>query len=254
MCPKPDVLYETGEAEPLLAEATAAWPSLDEPLPEEISELCRFAFIRATETGRRAESQLWRARAMTSAMLSDARHTVAGLLLPHYMTILAQAQEDPDAPSAAQSYDTARLVLDEMKRLIPPGSSHWKRLFARLFHDKRALSYLLEATKGGPPIQGQRHLLEKAADDYRTALPHTEGPGRRGELKVRGNLALVQYLLTAHAEGEGEGRHQEAREETATIRDSATKAGYGDVARWATLNHVVMTRGEFVGWSPYEVL
>lgn len=226
------------------------WPkSLNAPLKNGAGELFRYTFIRSREEGLVAQ-HLWRARALASAVICNERDTAAGLILQTYFGATAMALEGK-ALDAVHGYRQARLILDEIKRLVPEKNTAWPRLYARLYHEKRGLSFLLEATGGRRPLPRSEALLRKARAEYRHAL--TFNPEGRDQLKVQAGLALVEYLeLALHPASPSASRPM--LDKTKAIHVAARKAGNRDVANWAATNLRVMQRRKFVGWVPYEIL
>lgn len=242
-------LYSANETEALFRLAHEEWSRAGEALPEGIGEVCRFAFIRAVQL-KRVDQFLWRARALAAAVITGARDTAAGLLLQPFFVATSFALDT----GAEHGHEQARLILDEMKRLVPEETPAWSVLFARLYHEKRAFSFLMEATGGGCPAAGSHGLLNAAEAEYDLALKRITGD-ERGTLKVQAGLALVRYLRLA---GEPPGGIEESKKpllaETRSIGSAATAAGFRDVAGWAAINEDVMSRGEFAGWTAYEVV
>ena len=247
-------LYDANDNEALFLLAKKNWPPSGQELPEGISEVCRYAFIRYTQTNQ-IDCHLWRARALTAAVMTGARDTAAGLLFQAFfqaIDIIVKKEQG----GHEHGFQTARMILDEMPRLLPADAPRWIRLFDRLFHEKRGFALVMEATGGGRPSPAGLLLLDEAETDYQAALTvAVAGEDARGALKVRGGLALARYLRLADdpAEVIAESKRP-LLEETRAIRSSAHEAGYRDVADWAAINADVMDRGEFVGWTPYEVV
>lgn len=239
-------LYSSNENEALFRLAESKWPPDGAALPDGIGEVCRFAFIRAVQLNQ-TDQHLWRARALAAAVLTGARDTAAGLLLQPFFVATSMALESGDAKGHVQ----ARLILDEIKRLVPENSPAWQALFARLYHEKRAVSFLMEGTGGGRPADPAGDSLRAAEAEYTLALQLTRDDPR-GTLKVQGGLALVRYLQLAHTPHAAGIARQ--RDETVSIQSAALAAGYRDVAGWAATNAGVMGRGEFTGWAAYEVV
>ena len=153
-------------------------------------------------------------------------------------------------------FEQARLILDEMTRLLPEDSPRWEELFARLYHDKRAFAFLMEGSGGGRPKCDGLGLLDEAEAEYRRAeAVALAGNDERATLKVRGALALVGYLrLAAESEAVAAEAIEPYAEATRAIAAAAREAGYRDVEEWAGINAEVMERGEYTGWTAYEVV
>lgn len=242
-------LYDDNDNDALFELADVNWPPVGGDLPAGIAEVCRYAFIRHREA-QDVDEHLWRACALSAAVLTHARDTAAGLLLPAFFATVDVTVKQ-ELGGHEHGYEQARLILEEIKRLVPDGAPR-SRLFARLYHEKRAYSFLIEGTgRGRPSGVGMERLKEAEAECY---LARDYVRSARGTLKVRGDLALVHYLLLADKSAE---EIAEAKtpflEETRKVRDAATAADYRDVVSWASPNVEVMERGEFVGWVPYEV-
>jgi hypothetical protein len=246
-------LYDANDNDALFRLATLNWPPLGVELPPGIGEVCRYAFIRSVQMNQ-IDQHLWRARAMTAAVMSGARDTAAGLLLQAFFVAMAITVRREQS-GYEHGFEQARMILDEMTRLLPADAPRWSELFARLYHDKRAFAWLMEGSGGGRPAPEGLGMLDEAEAEYRRAEALAEGQNERGALKVRGGLALVRYLRLAIEPGADSVKAmRRLAEETRTIAASAREAGYRDVEDWAVINADVMERGEFVGWTSYEVV
>jgi len=243
-------LYSENKTEELLSYARAIWPDEGADFPEGVGEVCRFAFIRSYELGL-IDQHLWRARGNAAAIIEGAPYTTACLTLQPFFAAVDHAVKGTQR-GHERGFDQAREILDLVTRLVP--HTHPRaQLARRLRREKLAYSYLMEATKGGPPDQSAASVIERAEAEYKRALEEAQGDDR-GALKVRGSLALVGYLKLA-------GRSREAAvddkkpfiEETLDILNKAVQAGYDDVVGWAATNLAVMAKGLFEGWAPYDV-
>ena len=97
-------------------------------------------------------------------------------------------------------------------------------------------------------------MLDEAEAEYLLAQD-VAGKDERAALKIRGDLALVRYLRLADDPAEVIAESKRPfLDETTAIRSSAAEAPYRDVEGWAAVNAEMMDRGEFVGWTPYEVV
>lgn len=240
-------LYDLNDDDALFRLAETHWPDVGQPLPPGIADVCRLAFARALQRGR-SDHTLWRARAMSASVLTGARDTAAGLVLQPFFVATEQALE-----GAENGHVHARGILEEVRRLVPDDTEAWSRLYARLYHEKRGFSFLMEATGGGAPRPGAGPLLGSAEAALAQALEHNRNDAR-GNCKVRGALALVRYLrLTAEPEEVVEERKEPFLEETRAVLKAASQAGHRDVEAWAEVNAGVMSRGEFTGWIAYEI-
>ena len=247
--------YNKNDHAALFALARKSWAPVGEELPAGgVGEACRFAFIRARQHGT-VDRHLWEARALTAAVVQGAPETAAGLLFPHFMAAIEMALRGNKAVEGG-AHEQARAIPDEMKRLVPEDDPAWSRSLGRLYHEKRGFSFLMEARSaeaGEPPATD---ILRSAEKEYLKALEYLEALDEgtsdpRGELKVRGGLALVCYLRWM-------GTSQEETSawfaETQEIQAAAERAGFSDVARWAAGKLEVMERGDTSGWFPYEVV
>lgn len=241
-------LYDLNDDDALFRLAETHWP--DEVaglLQSGIAEVCRLACVRAKQKGR-SDHTLWRARAMSAAVLTGARDTAAGLVLQPFFVATAQALD-----GAENGHVHARGILEEMRRLVPDDTEAWSRLYARLYYEKRGFSFLMEASGGAFPRPGAGLLFDLAEAALLEALEHNRNDPR-GSCKLRGSLALVRYLcLVGEPEEDVAERKKAFLEETRAVLGAATEAGYRDVEAWAEVNAGVMSRNEFVGWVAYEV-
>jgi hypothetical protein len=241
--------YDDNDNEALFELANVNWPPIGDDLPAGIAEVCRYAFIRHHEA-HHIDEHLWRARALSAAVLTGARDTVAGLLLPPFFaTVDITAKQEMSGYE--HGYEQARLILEEVKRLVPDDAPR-SQLFSRLYHEKRGYSFLVEGTGRARPSAAGMERLREAEVECSLARSYVKSP--RGTLKVRADLALIRYLLLAETPAQ---EFAEAKmpflDETKSIREAAAAAGYDDVEGWAATNSDVMERGEFVGWVQYEV-
>ena len=248
-------LYNESDDAALFALVAASWPPVGEELPAGgVGEACRFAFIRARQQGT-VDRHLWEARALTAAVDQGARETAAGLLFPHFMAAIEMALRGEKAVEVG-GHEQARAILDEMKRLVPEDDPVWTRRLGRLYHEKRGFSFLMEARSAEAGEQPATDILRSAEKEYLKALEYLKArdDGRsdpRGELKVRGDLALVCYHRCVGTTLE---ETSAWLAETQGIQRAAERAGFRDVARWAAGNVEVMERGDTSGWFPYEVV
>lgn len=244
-------LYTANDNDALFHLAEASWRPGDGELVPGAGEVARYAAIRARETNA-PEQHLWRARGLTAAVIFGARDTAAGLLLHPFFALTSIAVEKSEG--ASHAHEVARAILEEMKKLVPEDSPAWSSLFGRLYHEKRAYSFLMEASATGLPGSADPGLLGNAEDEYRLALERAAGDPR-GTLKVRGGLALVGYLRSAtEPEPTTPIPTGTYLDETREIRRKAAEEGFDDVEKWAATNERVMERGQLTGWTPYEVV
>lgn len=244
-------LYRENRHKKLYKLAKDNWPALDKKLPPRVSEVCRYAMIRTHEEGK-IETHLWRARALTGAVLSRNRETGAGLLLHGFFLVVALARVQPLKAQKVRAYKIARAILEEMKRLVPVGSREWNMYVGELYHGKLGFALLREATSENDPAKWARKRLKEAVREFKAALVLTK-KGGRGALKLMGYVKLAEYLMLGTAKGNVRAEQDRLCEETSRIREEAKKAGYKDVERWAGENEKVMRGGGYVGWKPYDV-
>jgi hypothetical protein len=241
-------LYDANDNEGLFQLARDSWPEApDASFPEGVGvgEVCRYAFIRYRDVNM-IDQHLWRARALSAAVLDGARDTGAGLLLTAFFAAIEETVNG-EREGHEHGYEQARDILREMRRLVPDGAPRCK-LYERLYHEKRAYAFVMEATHGGQPRRASGPLLVQAVADYQRAEQLAVG-NERALLKVRGGLALARYLLGAADEDQ-----IPCLEQTTQVLHLASAAGYADVERWASINVDAMSRGDFIGWTAYEVL
>jgi len=242
-------MYDNNQTEALYQLAADNWPAIGAELPAGIAEVCRYTFIRHAEA-HEIDQHLWRARALSAAVITGARDTAAGLLLQAFF-VTVDVTVKQEQGGYEHGYEDARSILEEINRLVPEGAPR-SQLFARLYHEKRAYSFLIEGTGRGRPSTAGMERLRQAEAECLLARDYVRSP--RGTLKVRGDLALVRYLLLAEkTTAEIEEAKKPFLEETIAVRDAAAAADYRDVVSWASPNVEVMERGDFVGWVPYEV-
>lgn len=243
--------FHANDSEALFRLATESWPPVGEELPEGIGEVCRYAFVRYVEADQ-IDQHLWRARALTAAVITGARDTAAGLLRSNFLVAIYAALRGEQSGHES-GFEQARGILDEMKRLVPDGAPH-SQAYNKIYHAHRAVSYLLEGTGGGRPSSAGRRLLDKAEAEYVLAQ-EVAFHDARSALKTRGDLALVRYLRLVDEPAEVIAESKKPfLDETVAVRSSADEAPYRDVEGWAATNAGVMDRGEFEGWLPYEVV
>lgn len=215
--------YETGQDQRLIQLAESIWPQPDDELPSGIAEVCRYARIATRRQRDFVAQEVWAARALTAAVLTDVRDTAAGLLLPHFFGLVEEG-----------AYEAAREVLGEMARLITPDHPR-SRLFMRLYHEKLAYSFLAE------------EQFEQAQEQYSTALVHCAADDDpRGVLKVQGGAALASYLSRCVDT-------KACLDEMERILSEAKSQGFADVVLSAEQNIDLMNGGEYGGWHPFEV-
>ena len=247
-------LHDENRNDELFAFAAEKWPQTDQPLPEGISEVCRYAFRRAQ--GLRLSNQhLWRARALTAAVLQRNLETAAGLVQQAFFVAIIRAR-DGDEDGRDLRYDQAREILNEIRRLVPEGTPQWDDPWAGLYWEKRAFSYLWQATEGGRPRPEWEAALVQAEDEYQHAIDLAGDDDRRA-LKVRAGCALARYLRCAVWAGPDEeiaARKAECLTATEAVSSRAAEIGYPGVERRAAVNCEVLRRREFEGWDPYEDL
>lgn len=220
-------LYEAGQHDELWALADHLWAEQGDEPSTDVAEVCFFARTAYARAGQWGAAGLWGARAMVASILSGSRMTGARLLLPEFFRL--QAQGSPIE---------ARQVLHEMTRLVnvdDPDQGSQVQVFARLYHEKLATSFLLEGD------------FDEAIAHYREALDRSQDDPR-GHLKVRGGLALATYLSAT-----SDGSATQFRGILTEIRDAAEEQGFPDVVADAT-HDLGWLAGDEDDWRPFEVL
>ncbi len=235
-----DDLHAAGKNEELLALAKKLWPtSSSDPLPDGVAEVCRLARVAAlrlrdsppaggpTSPEFSVEVDLWEAHGLTAAVLSHATHVVAGFLLPRFYTLCDMG-----------AFSAAREVVDDMLRLVAPGSDQrpFERVVRRFCSEKRAYSYFLEGR------------FADALQCYHEALAHTT-PGMRAALKVQGGLALTEFMASAR----GNENREKLRDTLQIVAADAQVGGFPDVAEWATRNLAQVDAGTADAPIPFEL-
>ncbi|MEW5982595.1 MAG: hypothetical protein AB1806_09515 [Acidobacteriota bacterium] len=245
-------LYTDNHTAELFRLASERWPRVDAELEEGLDELCRFAFIRARDSDLVIDTEVYYARAIVAAVIRGARDTAACLIMRQFFTAMEHCRR---GNGGGDGYEKARGILDEMRRLVSEEDPAWASLVARLYYDKTAVVYLLEATggSGGKPRPGAEATLTMARKYLEYARPYGSGK-LRDRLKIDGQLALVGYLLGSYNLEQQEEVQREALRNTNTVLNEAREARLTDVVGWAEANRDVMTLGEYIGWIPYEVL
>lgn len=242
MTSRPDVEraeahFEGAEYAQLLKLASTMWPVAGKDLPIGMAEVCRFARISAYQMGNLAEMELWDARCIAASVLTAEPHTAALLLLPRYFAILRLAETaEPDAVHALAA--SARQVLDEQMRLLDDDSNRRpsSRLVRRIHHERRGYSFFVE-----------RCFVEAEAS-YLLALGLTTD-GSRSRLKVRGGLALCQYL----ADHSDDAEINRLLAEMLDVQRLALAGPFPDVEEAARINGAVMADRSVDGWVPFEM-
>lgn len=232
-------LYESGQFDALIASAEQHWPAApDGSIEAGAGELFRFASVAAWDRLKAAQAagddeaslvelagevEVLRTRAQVAAVLLDDRATAAGMLLPAFFALTDRG-----------SHARAREVLDAIPLLVPGHfTSDPPGVFARLFSEKRAYSFLVEG----------RYAEAEAA--YVEALARSV-QGSRGRLKVSGALALTRFLQRPHD------ADQPARE-MEDVRAAAARGGFPDVVRAAAANLALVREGRVEGWVAFEI-
>lgn len=198
-------------------------------LPAGIADMCFFTRNISRRRGDFAGQQIWHARAMTMAALTQSLPTFARLLLPQFFILLEERR-----------YEQAREVLSEMLWLVD--QDHSKRHeFEMHFEEKTGHAYFFEGR------------FDEAKEHYEQALRLSE-PGSRAQLKIRGGLALSGYLALRDLSPEDmESRKDHFVTETGWVATEARKRGHGDVMEAAECNLRMMRALEFENWCPYQL-
>ncbi len=224
-----DHLHAAGKQQQLLELAETIWPAPEqaEILPG-TAEVCRYTFLLLK--GRRdSRAFLWFARALTAAVLTGARDTAAGLVLRDFFVSLEEGD-----------HDSARLVLDEVRRLVDMDSPRADLFRGRIYHEKYAYSLALEGR------------FNEACDHYQLAARYCRNDPR-GRLKVEGGAVIAGYLALERMDHEA--LKSEALlfiENMKKIQAAASAAGFVEVERTAARNLALMQTASFSPWFPFE--
>lgn len=239
-------LYDEGDLDALRNHVETLWEGESEGVPSGAADASRYLAILLTSTDQHAEADFWRARAHVAALLNGERDVLAGLLITMAFQTVRRALE---LTRQATDLDAARGILEEMRRLIPASSSLWTQHLARLYHDKRAYTYVTEAQLHGLASAPGRFALEQAEREYTASLALSR---LRARAKVEGSLALVRYLL-ARTDPRTAAAGLEAQiEATLVVQAAAAASGWKDVLEWANTNLDAMRGRHLGGWVAYE--
>ena len=223
-------LYDQGDFDGLKELVSQAWPDDTTSVPTlSLAEACRYLFILAVRRKDATASNLWRARAMSAAILTGGTDTIAGLVLQPFFIL-----------TEIGSHAEARLVLNEMLRLIPETHPRAELFRGRLFHEKLAYSFAKEKR------------FEEAREPYLEAAKHCNSDPR-GALKVRGGAAIAGYLAlrcVKHSTLELDAPRYVSEMEGIVVE--ARKHGFPDVLAAAECNLELMKARKFEGWCPFE--
>ena len=219
--------YDEGKNDELLELARREWPAQSGAvLPAGIADACFFSRNAARRKGDLVQQELWHARALTAAILTDSERTAARLLLRCCFVLLEE-----------EAYQEARDVLGLMLRLVDRDDEQYP-LFMRLFHEKSAYSFFAEGR------------FEDAEKYYQEALAYCqEDP--RGILKVRGGTVLTGYLSHCRQPAGAADRFIAAMNE---ILAEAESAGFADVAEAAACNVHMMESSNCIDWCAFELV
>lgn len=222
--------YDQGDLEGLKELASQAWPDDTTTVPTpSLAEVCRYLFILAHRRKDATASNLWRARAMSAAVLTCTTDTIAGLVLQPFFIL-----------TEIGSHAEARLVLKEMLRLIPETHPRADLFRGRLFHEKLAYSFVKEK------------CFNEARELYLEAAKHCSSDPR-GALKVRGGAAIAGYLALRDAKYSNMGPEASLYvSEMEEIAVEAREHGFPDVLAAAECNLEVMKAGTYKGWCSFE--
>ena len=234
-----DHLYVTGKDAELIELARSLWPRVDGPLPANVGDvfrLARLACIRqadarsSSDPDRKslfADIDLFEAHGITAATLDGDAHVIAGFLLPRFFSL-----------TKLGDFSKARLVLDDMARLVVDGSEQlpYAKVLRRLIAEKRAYSFFAEGK------------YRDAIVCYRDALTFIPDEAVRSRLKVRGGIALTKFMASAKSQVDVEALRCELEE----ISSAATSAPAPDVAGWADENLQRIEGKRLSEWVPFE--
>jgi tetratricopeptide (TPR) repeat protein len=209
--------YERFEHAALIALVERAWNEHGGVPSAAIADCCRTAalsFTRMRQLG--GMRDLWLARALSTAFLSSAPNAFAASLLPFFFRLM----EEGDSEAARQVLsEISRLIRPEDPSQLPPAT-----MMKRLVAEKRA--YILF-------VDGH---FEQALQEYQVALASARDAGdRRGELKIRGGMALCRARL---------GQVEDSSDELRQIEQAAARAGFRDVERAAQENLIAISHGK----------
>lgn len=140
-----------------------------------VSECCRLVMQAHYDNKEYGKGDVWKARFMASAILSNNTNALIAILLTGMFSVLAK--------SGAKE---ALSVMDEVSALIPAVKPNRKSM-----HDMETLSRLCHEKRGFLLVELKKY--REAVKEYKTALGYTSSPSR-GWFKVSLGLELAKYL------------------------------------------------------------
>jgi len=218
-------LYEKDNYEELESLAQELWPEDSDSLPcSDMAEICRYLSILAIRRDNISAIYLWRARAMSAAILTGSNATIAGLILSPFFELVSEGL-----------YETARQVLPEILRVIPENHVRANLFRGRLYNEKMAYCFAKEKK------------YAEASKYYEAAARFCENDAR-GALKVCGGAIITGFLANSSAN-----KASAFINEMAEIVTTATELGFTDVVSIAKANLEVMGDGNIdKKWHPFE--
>ena len=127
--------YEQSRNDDLIAMADKVWEAIGDEYPDGIADMCFFVRNAHKREGNHSQMKLWEARAMSLAIFTGSRQTLARLLLAPAFACMAKSES---RLPAIDDQETSRQILGEMLRVIPESDEEWRPVFERLFYEKLA--------------------------------------------------------------------------------------------------------------------
>ena len=243
-------LSASREPDALLKLANEHWNEMHaRPASPHDAETCRLAMLASlkSEPPSLPSASLWRARGFSRFALVGWYEGVAALMMSSAFITLAGANDGyPNGHTLdhVRPSEEGLRILDELEPFADgPGSgiqvgldSPTPLLIARFLHEKRGFFELLF-----------KHY-DAARASYARAAEVAKG-SRRGEIRVRAGLALVDYVSELDAGGTGKA----AADDTEAVLGAAEAAEQDDIVRDAAHNLAVMRAGGR-NLTSYEIL
>jgi len=230
------------DAEALVSTLTDAFAEMTRPASPEDAETCRLAMLAALQSPETVATTLvWRARALSRAVVVGWTECVAAIAMGEAFSLLATANDQfvrgrtldvlqpaPLALSALMELEVYLQATDSGIRLGP--SSPSRALIRRFLYEKRGFLLL---------VAGE---FNRARESYEDAAREAEGQPR-GEVKVALGAALVEYLAGSAV----------GAEPTRALLERARAGCWNDLVAAAEHNVVAMEKGrsDVLG---YEIL
>jgi hypothetical protein len=237
LCELADRLYEQGKDDALRELAQKVWPVGGMQPGPGVAEVCRLAEVVCVRLAREcekmeaksvdywAEADILRARSYTAACFGGDKHVISLLSQKHFFSLVDK-----------QRFDLARSVLDAMELLVEDPSTRrpWARIVKRILAERRAYSYHVEGR------------YDDADKYYQVALPLA---GDRGRLKVRGGIAINNFMRAARDQTSREALRFGLVQLTIEAEDR-----FPDVFRTAKENIMKVDDGAVDGFVPFDVV